>query len=423
MFRKDQKRPEQPEQPEQIKPEPSATPITSRVLKVDEPKIDRLMNLVGEFVVAKNSLAYLAQKADAVYGVPELSKELKAQYSVLNRISEEMQDAIMQVRMVPVSTVFQRFPRLVRDLSKKLGKKVKLILEGEETEADKNVIEALADPLIHIIRNSLDHGIELPEERVAKGKPEIGTIILRAKQEADQVVIEVIDDGRGIDPEKLKLKAYEKGLISEEQFKKMKDTEALNLIFLPGFSTKEVASDLSGRGVGMDVVKTTVEKFGGSVSVKSTLDKGTVITLSLPLSMAVSHVMIIESAGEKFGIPMENVMETVRVSKKDIQTIKGKMTTVLRNKVVPIFYLNALLDIDQQHLTNEDGEYAVLVLSVKGELIGVIVDRFHETADIILKPFTGFLAGLRLFSGTAIMGDGSVLLIINPKELINAGRN
>jgi len=416
-------RPELPEQPEQIKPEPSATPITSRVLKVDESKIDRLMNLVGEFVVAKNSLAYLAQKADAVYGVPELSKELKAQYSVLNRISEEMQDAIMQVRMVPVSTVFQRFPRLVRDLSKKLGKKVKLILEGEETEADKNVIEALADPLIHIIRNSLDHGIELPEERVAKGKPEIGTIILRAKQEADQVVIEVIDDGRGIDPEKVKLKAYEKGLISEEQFEKMKDTEALNLIFLPGFSTKEVASDLSGRGVGMDVVRTTVEKFGGSVSVKSTLDKGTVVTLSLPLSMAVSHVMIIESACEKFGIPMENVVETVRVSKKDIQTIKGKMTTVLRNKVVPLFYLNALLDIKQPHLTNEDGEYAVLVLSVKGELVGVIVDRFHETADIILKPFTGFLAGLRLFSGTAIMGDGSVLLIINPKELINAGRN
>jgi two-component system chemotaxis sensor kinase CheA len=416
-------RPELPEQPEQIKPEPSATPITSRVLKVDESKIDRLMNLVGEFVVAKNSLAYLAQKADAVYGVPELSKELKAQYSVLNRISEEMQDAIMQVRMVPVSTVFQRFPRLVRDLSKKLGKKVKLIIEGEETEADKNVIEALADPLIHIIRNSLDHGIEPPEERVAKGKPEIGTIILRAKQEADQVVIEVIDDGRGIDPEKVKLKAYEKGLISEEQFEKMKDTEALNLIFLPGFSIKEVASDLSGRGVGMDVVQTTVEKFGGSVSVKSTLDKGTVITLSLPLSMAVSHVMIIESAGEKFGIPMENVVETVRVSKKNIQTIKGKMTTVLRNKVVPIFYLNDLLDIDQPHLTNEDGEYAVLVLSVKGELIGVIVDRFHETADIILKPFTGFLAGLRLFSGTAIMGDGSVLLIINPKELINAGRN
>jgi len=416
-------RPELPEQLEQIKPEPSATPITSRVLKVDEAKIDRLMNLIGEFVVAKNSLAYLAQKADAVYGVPELSKELKAQYSVLNRISEEMQDAIMQVRMVPVSTVFQRFPRLVRDLSKKLGKKVKLIIEGEETEADKNVIEALADPLIHIIRNSLDHGIEPPEERVAKGKPEIGTIILRAKQEADQVVIEVVDDGRGIDPEKVKLKAYEKGLISEEQFEKMKDTEALNLIFLPGFSTKEVASDLSGRGVGMDVVRATVERFGGSVSVKSTLDKGTVITLSLPLSMAVSHVMIIESACEKFGIPMENVVETVRVSKKNIQTIKGKMTTVLRNKVVPLFYLNDLLDIDQPHLTNEDGEYAVLVLSVKGELVGVIVDKFHETADIILKPFTGFLAGLRLFSGTAIMGDGSVLLIINPKELINAGRN
>jgi len=380
------------------------------------------MNLIGEFVVAKNSLPYLAEKTDNLYGISELSKEIKAQYSVLNRISEEMQDAIMQIRMVPVSTVFQRFPRLVRDLSKKLNKKVKLIIEGEETEADKNVIESLSDPLIHIIRNSLDHGIETPEERISKGKPETGTIILRAKHEADRVLIEVIDDGKGIDAEKVKLKAYQKGLITEEQFEKMKEGEAINLIFLPGFSTAESATDLSGRGVGMDVVRTAVEKFGGSIRIQSVIDKGTTITLSLPLSMAVSRVMIIESASEKYGVPMESVVETVRVSRKKIKRVKGKMTAVLRNKIVPIFYLNDLLEINKPHFINEEGEYAVLVLSVKGELTGIVVDKFHETADIILKPFTGFLANMKVFSGTAIMGDGSVLLIINPEELIYASR-
>lgn len=409
-------------EPQTTEKEVSLAHAVSKVLKVDEVKIDRLMNLIGEFVVAKNSLPYLAQKADNIYGITELAKEIKAQYSVLNRISEEMQDAIMQIRMIPVSTVFQRFPRLVRDLSKKLNKKVKLIIEGEETEADKNVIESLAEPLIHIIRNSLDHGIEAPEERISKGKPETGTIILRAKHEADHVLIEVIDDGKGIDPEKVKLKAYQKGLITEEQFEKMNIDEALNLIFMPGFSTAEAATDLSGRGVGMDVVRTTVERFGGSVRVQSTVDKGTTITLALPLSMAVSHVMIIESADEKYGIPMESVVETVRVSKEKIHTIKGRMTIVLRNKVVPLFYLNDLLEINKPHITNEEGEYAVLVLSVKGELTGIIIDKFHETADIILKPFTGFLSNLKVFSGTAIMGDGSVLLIINPKELINASR-
>jgi two-component system chemotaxis sensor kinase CheA len=405
-------------------PEKEASPAhaAKKVLKVDETKIDRLMNLIGEFVVAKNSLPYLAQKVDNFYKIPELSKEVKNQYNILNRISEEMQDAIMQIRMVPVSVVFQRFPRLVRDLSKRLHKKVKLVIEGEETEADKNVIESLSDPLIHIIRNSLDHGIETAEERISKGKPETGTIILRARHEADHVLIEVMDDGRGMDPEKIKLKTYQKGLITEEQFEKIKDSEAINFIFLPGFSTAESTTDLSGRGVGMDVVKTAVEKFGGSVRIQSAVDKGTTITLSLPLSMAVSHVMIIESAGERFGIPIDAVVETVRISKTKIQTIKGKMTFVLRNKVVPLFYLNDLLEMNKPHITNEEGEYAVVVLSVKGELIGVVVDKFRETADIILKPFTGFLANMRVFSGTAIMGDGSVLLIINPKELVNGGR-
>lgn len=392
--------------------------VTARVLKVDEEKINRLMNLIGELVVAKNSLLYLSNKIDRDYEIPELSKEMKSQYSVVNRIAEEMQDAIMQVRMIPVGTVFQRFPRLVRDISKKLGKQVRLVIEGEDTEADKNVIEALADPLIHLVRNSLDHGVESPEERINKGKPEVATITLKAKHEADRVIIQVEDDGKGIDPQLIKRKAYEKGLISEEILDKLTDEEALNLIFLPGFSTKEEASDLSGRGVGMDVVRTMVDRFNGTVSISSEKNIGTTVTLSLPLSMAVSHVMLIETAKRKYGIPMDAVVETVRIKKENIHVFKGKKTASLRGKVLPIFFLNELLELNQAPLTNEDGEYALLVINIRGEMAGVVVDRFLGTADIILKPFTGFLSNLNVFSGTAIMGDGSVLLIINPKELI-----
>ncbi|MGB9891858.1 ATP-binding protein [Thermodesulfovibrio yellowstonii] len=392
--------------------------VATKILKVDEEKINRLMNLIGELVVAKNSLLYLSKKIDTDYEIPQLSKEMKSQYSVVNRIAEEMQDAIMQVRMIPVATVFQRFPRLVRDISKKLGKQVKLLIEGEDTEADKNVIEALGDPLIHLVRNSLDHGIETPEERINKGKPEIATITLRAKHEADRVIIQIEDDGKGIDPQKIKRKAYESGLISEETLEKLTDDEALNLIFLPGFSTKETASELSGRGVGMDVVKAMVDRFNGTVSVSSEKDRGTTITLSLPLSMAVSHVMVIETANRKYGIPMDAVFETVRLKKENIHIFKGKRTASLRGKVLPIFFLNDLLELNTVPLTNEDGEYALLVLNIRGEIAGVVVDNFLGTADIILKPFSGFLSSLRIFSGTAIMGDGSVLLIINPKELI-----
>ncbi|BAU22812.1 chemotaxis protein CheA [Caldimicrobium thiodismutans] len=405
---------------EEIDQKKASPAVSTKVLKVDEEKIDRLMNLIGELVVAKNALLYLASKVENVYQIPEIVKDIKAQYSVINRLSEEMHGAIMQVRMIPVSFVFQRYPRLVRDISKKLNKKVNLIMEGEETEADKNVIEALSDPLIHLIRNSIDHGIESPEERIKKGKPETGTVILRAKHEGDHLLIEVIDDGKGIDPNEIKIKAYKKGVITEEELEKITDEQALNLIFHPGFSTKESASDLSGRGVGMDVVKSTVENLKGSVKVKSVKNQGTTVSLSLPLSMAVSHIIIIESGEKKFGIPMDFVVETVRIPRERIHTIKGKMTTVLRDKVVPLFYLNKLLDIEKPQILNESGEYAGVVVNTTGELIGIIVDKFLGTMDIILKPFAGYLANLKIFSGTAIMGDGSVLLIINPEELIYA---
>jgi two-component system chemotaxis sensor kinase CheA len=388
-----------------------------KVLKVGQEKIDRLMDLIGEMVVAKNALPYLAQRAETVFQQRELAREIKAQYAVINRIAEDMQHAIMQVRMMPVGTVFQRFGRLVRDISKKLGKEVQLVVEGEETEADKNIIESLADPLIHILRNSLDHGIEMPEIRQRMGKSSQGTIRVSARQESDRVLIEIVDDGAGINPQRIRAKAIERGLIPEDKAQTLSDTEAVQLIFLPGFSTADTISDLSGRGVGMDVVRNAVERVNGHVALSSEFGKGTRLTLSLPLSMAVTNVMIIEAGGRRFGVPMDMIVETVRVHADDIHHFKQAQTTVLRGRIVPLRPLHDMLCLDQQAHLNDDGEHAVLVVRLGHENVGLLVDQFHGATDIILKPLEGVLAGLTGFAGTALMGDGSVLMILNPKEL------
>jgi len=387
-------------------------------LKVDQAKIDRLMNLIGEMVVSKNALPYLAGRAESIYGVRDLSREIKAQYAVINRIAEEMQDAIMQVRMMPVSFVFQRFPRLVRDISRKLGKEVNLVLEGEDTEADKNIIESLGDPLVHIVRNSLDHGFESPEVRRAAGKPVAGTLTIRASQESDRVIIEIRDDGKGIDPQVIKRKAYEKGLIDEVALERISNQDAVNLVFASGFSTVDAVTDLSGRGVGMDVVRTAVEKVNGTVVLDSEQGKGTRIRLSLPLSMAVTNVMIVESDGQIFGMPMDCVVETVRVPRSAIRTIKKSLATVLRGRIVPLKSINTLLGLEANQMANAEDELAVLVVRVNDEPVGLIVDNFRETIDIILKPMAGVLAGLSAYCGSALMGDGSVLMVLNVKEIL-----
>jgi len=390
----------------------------AKSLKVDQVKIDRLMNLIGEMVVSKNALPYLAGRAENVFGVRELSREIKTQYAVINRITDEMQDAIMQVRMMPVSFVFQRFPRLVRDTSRKLGKDVNLVLVGEDTEADKNIIEALGDPLVHIVRNSLDHGFELPDVRKAAGKPVTGSLTITASQESDRVLIEIQDDGKGIDPVAIKQKAYERGLIDEATVDRLSDQEAIQLIFAPGLSTAEKVSDLSGRGVGMDVVRTVIENLNGSIHLESVLGKGTRLCLSLPLSMAVTNVVIIEADGQSFGIPMDRVVETVRIPRKGIWTIKDRQVTVLRGRTMALKSLNELLGIVAAPKLNEDGEQAVIVVRLGDEQVGLVVDSFHETVDVILKPMTGILSGLAAFSGSALMGDGSVLIVLNIKEIL-----
>ncbi|MBX9936729.1 MAG: chemotaxis protein CheW, partial [Burkholderiaceae bacterium] len=286
------------------------------------------------------------------------------------------------------------------------------------TAADKNIIEAMGDPLIHLVRNSMDHGLELPEVRIAAGKPAQGTLKIVARQEADRVVIEISDDGKGIDPALMKRKAYDKGLIDEATLERITDQEAINLIFLAGFSTAEVVSELSGRGVGMDVVRTAINRVNGTITLESVRGQGTRIRLSLPLSMAVTNIMTIEADAQIFGVPIDMVVETVRLPRLAVREIKQGMVTVLRGRVVPLKSLNRLLGLAAPPLTNSNNEYAVLVVRIGHETLGLLVDNFHETADIILKPLSGVLAGLGMYSGSALMGDGSVLMVLNIKEML-----
>ncbi len=396
---------------------PDAARPASRVLKVDQERVDRLMNLIGELVVSKNALPFLARRAERVHGSREMAREIKDQYAVIDRLAQEMQGAIMQVRMIPVSEVFERFPRLVRDLARKLDKRIALVIEGEETAADKTIIELLGDPLLHIVRNAIDHGIEPAAQREAAGKSGGATLRLSARQEGDQVVIEVADDGRGIDPARMRRSAVEKGLLDAEQADRLSDQEAVNLIFRAGFSTAAEISDLSGRGVGMDVVRTTVDRLGGTVGVASAIGQGTRVRLSLPLSVAITRVMTVEAGGTLFGIPMVLIGETVRLDPVRVREIKRAKTFVLRNEVVPLRHLADLLGLPAPP-PDPDVHPAVLVVRVGGAPVGLVVDRFREGMDVILKPMDGVLAGLRGYAGTALLGDGSVLLVLDLKEVL-----
>jgi len=388
------------------------------ILRVEQERVDRLMDLAGELVVAKNSLPFLARKAEHTYGVRELGREIKNQFDVIDRIADELQTAVMQVRMVPVGQVFQRFSRLVRDVSRKLEKNVKLVISGEDTEIDKNIVENLADPLVHLIRNSLDHGIESPEVREREGKPKEAILQLKATPMDDRVLIEVIDDGKGIDPEIIKRKAVEKGMIDPDQADSMEETEVLQLIMNAGFSTNDTITDMSGRGVGMDVVRNMVEGNGGSIALKSEVGKGTTVQVFLPLSMAVTQVMTIDVGDACFGISIDNIVETVRVPVEDIKPVNDCEAVVLRDRLIPLVRLKEVL-----HLTGDEEPYpteeiAILVVSIEGNEIGLVVDRFNAGVDILLKPLEGMLSNYKLYSGTALMGDGSVLLVLNLVELL-----
>ncbi|MGK5678568.1 chemotaxis protein CheA [Actinoplanes sp. URMC 104] len=391
--------------------------VGTRILKVDQEKVDHLMELVGELNVAKNGLTFLADAAEEEFGSRVLGRRIKDQYSGLHRIAEELQAAVMDVRMLPLSVAFSRFPRLIRDLSRRLDKTVELVTEGEDTMADKDVIEALGDPLVHLVRNSLDHGLETPAERVAAGKSPTARITLTAVADGDAVIVEIADDGRGIDPAKVKRKAYEKGLITEEELETLGDADAVDLVFRPGFSTADQVSDLSGRGVGMDAVRASVEKLGGTVTMRSQLGQGTSTRLRLPLSMAVTQVMVVSVAGQRFGIPVDLVVETVRVPGSEIGRVLHQEVVVLRGEVVPVIDLARALEMPWT--PDPAADRAILIVSLHGQRVGLLVEQFHREVDVILKPMEGLLAYANEFSGTALLGDGLVLLVLNMKEVLS----
>jgi len=388
-----------------------------RLLKVDPARIDALLGLVGELVVAKNSLPFLARRAEEEFGSRQLAREIKDRYAVVNRIAEELQGAVMRVRMMPLAQVFRRFPRLVRDLSAKLGKSIRLEIIGEETEADKGIVEELFDPLVHLFRNSIDHGIELPDDREAIGKAREGVIRLSAQHADDHVIIELRDDGQGIDVERVRQKAAEKGLARLEDLKQRSDEDIIQLIFAPGFSTVDNVSELSGRGVGMDVVRTMVTRAGGTITVTNKRKEGTATRITLPVTMAVSRVMILEAGGTEVGIPFASITETVRVQDSDLKHVGQGRAIVLRGRMVPVWNLAEVLALPKSEARAEDG-VAILVMRAGGHELGLAVEGFQDTVDVITKPLAGVLGQLELFSGTAMLGDGRVLLVLDPKEIV-----
>jgi len=397
----------------------------AKTMRIDQRLLDLFMNLVGELIVARNALAHVSGQLDLEpTGQGEIVKGLQKTTQTITRISNEMQRNVMEMRMVPVRNVFQKLSRIVRDAARKTGKKVELILQGEDTEIDKGIAEDIGDPLVHIIRNAVDHGIETPDVRVKAGKPEEGTIVLRASHEGNFIVIDVIDDGAGIDPRVILNKAIENGMLSPEKAGKMREEDIFNLIFMPGFSTAREVTDISGRGVGMDVVRTNLNKLKGSVKVKSEKGQGTHIQLQVPLTLALIEAMLVGVGGSTYAIPVEAIRETVKVRSSEIKSLMKKMTFTHRGDVIGVEMLSRLVDTSGNGGRREkDKEILVLILQSGSECLGVGVDRLYRKEEIIVKPLADYLAGLPGIAGASILGDGETILILEPVELIAMARN
>jgi two-component system chemotaxis sensor kinase CheA len=399
-------------------PEAEAAGISpSRSPRVNEDRIDALLNLSAELIVAKNAVVHLARRADEELGAHDLARAVKRESETIERLATEMHEAILQLRLVPAAQVFRSFPRLVRDTAQRLDKKATVVTQGETTEADKTIVGRLFEPLLHLVRNVLDHGIESSAERRAAGKPDIATITLRASREGDRFVVEVGDEGRGIDPEAVRRKARERKILTEEDLAALSDEHTINLIFAAGFSTATEISEISGRGVGMDVVRTTVEQLGGRVSLTSRVGVGTTVRLDLPMNIAMTRIMAVEAGGQVFGIPMDAVTETVRLRPDRINRIKGNEGFVLRDRVVPICSLADLMNLPAS--PNSGGATRlVLVLETGGKIVAIEVDAIRDRLEVVLKPMQGLLSNARGYAGTTLLGDGKVLLVLDIKELL-----
>ncbi len=401
----------------------SSGEASSQSIRVSQEKLDRLMNMIGELLISKNRIFHLANTIGLEYDLPALAREVKGVAAELATISDELQDAIMSARMVPLRVLFQRYPRTIRDTARKTGKQVDLIIEGEDTELDKTVIEAINDPLVHMLRNAVDHGIEVPDERQTRGKDATGRIILQAGYQGNYVLIEIIDDGKGLNPDEIKLKAVKKGLIGVEQIEYLTNEDVLQLIFAPGFSTREEVSELSGRGVGMDVVKTNIEKVGGIVSLTSTVGEGTHFSLKIPLSMSILRGLMVESGGQSYIIPLDTIEETVKLPGSSIRSYKTNMVADIREQIIPLINLQDALCPE---ITSRNLQYAgrqsvpIVVIASDGYKFGLIVDSFKNEQEFVVKALAEEIAGLKIYTGATILGDGSVVLILNPSYLLAA---
>lgn len=384
-----------------------------RSLRVDIDRIDTLVNLTGELIVVKNAIGHLAGLAQA--GSHAVWPDLRKQHDLFERLLQQLQRAVLDVRVMPLRRVFQRFPRLIREISATLAKPVTLVMEGETTEADATVVESLFEPLLHVLRNAIGHGVEDAPGRVAAAKPAISTIVLRARRQLEHVIVEVVDDGRGIDVARVRQTALARQVVTPEQLAGMGDDEIVALIFAPGFSTAAEVTDLSGRGVGMDAVKTAVERIGGTVAAETRAGAGTTIRLILPFSVMMTRVMTVEVAGQMFGLPLDAVIETASVPRSAISPIGGGRAMVLRGRTLPVLDLSLELNLPA---TRTDTDEAKMVVIAHGDQLGAIeVDRLGDRMEIMLKPMEGLLQGMASIAGSTLLGDGRVLLVLDVQEL------
>lgn len=390
----------------------ASKPVVNRSVRVDIEKLDVLMNLVSELIIAKNGLVSMNTSEKGA----KTESGFNEQIEYLERVTTNLHESVMKVRMVPIESVLNRFPRMIRDLSKSLNKKMELYMTGEETELDRTVIDEIGDPLMHLLRNAADHGLESNEERVSKGKPEVGSIFLDAYQDGNNVVIEVRDDGAGINVEKVKKKAVEKGTITSEQAEIMSDKEIIDLLFRPSFSTAEVITDVSGRGVGLDVVKTKIEALGGDIEAKTKLGSGSNFIIRLPLTLAIIQALMVELGSEKYAIPLGSIQTIEDVAASDIKYVHSKEVINLRGNVIPLLRLNDILDVPG---TKTEQENLIVVIISKGDrLAGLVVDNLIGQQEIVIKSIGKFINNNKIIGGATILGDGEVALILDVNTLV-----
>ncbi|WGH05297.1 chemotaxis histidine kinase/response regulator CheAY2 [Helicobacter pylori] len=392
-----------------------------QTVRVDVRRLDHLMNLIGELVLGKNRLIRIYSDVEERYDGEKFLEELNQVVSSISAVTTDLQLAVMKTRMQSVGKVFNKFPRMVRDLSRELGKSIELIIEGEETELDKSIVEEIGDPLIHIIRNSCDHGIEPLEERRRLNKPETGKVQLSAYNEGNHIVIKISDDGKGLDPVMLKEKAIEKGVISERDAEGMSDREAFNLIFKPGFSTAKVVSNVSGRGVGMDVVKTNIEKLNGIIEIDSEVGVGTTQKLKIPLTLAIIQALLVGVQEEYYAIPLSSVLETVRISQDEIYTVDGKSVLHLRDEVLSLVRLSDIFKVDAILESNSD--VYVVIIGLADQKIGVIVDYLIGQEEVVIKSLGYYLKNTRGIAGATVRGDGKITLIVDVGAMMDMAKS